>query len=300
MLMSQSFRRTLVWTIIAVLLLLGAMLQLKAAPAAGSLGGVEKQKSQQALVQAFTCTVSVLTFRLQEAETICGEAVELLPDSPLGYKYRGFTYLLEHRFERAEADFREAVRLDPRDPDIQAGLGQALNGQGQFDEAIDKFTAALAIAPREVRYISARCWARAGQGKDLSAALADCNLAINLSPHSAVAYNARGLVYLKKGQNLRAIRDYSTSLDLDKNQPSALFGRGLAEGRQYQFAAAKSDLALARKADPEIDNMYVLVGVLEEDCLVGGNACSLPKALRFAPDLKAPYLSVSYRHSTQH
>jgi Tfp pilus assembly protein PilF len=299
--MSQSFRRTLVWTIIAILLLLGAMLQLKAAPVVASPDDVAKQKAQQAIAQAFVCSMSLLTFHLPQAETECGRTIDLLPDSPLGYKFRGFAYLLEHRFERAETDLREAVKLDPRDADNQAGLGQALSGQGRFDEAIERFSAALEIQPREIRYLAARCSARAGQGVNLSDALADCNLAIKLSPHSAVAYNARGLVYLKKGQNARAIHDYSASLALDKNQPSALFGRGIAEWHKDQLTPAKSDLSLARQSDPDIDNTYVLLGVLEGDCATGGNACSLPKALRRLPQGKtSPYFSVSYPYHAGH
>ena len=294
--MSQTFRRTLVWTVIAVLLLLGAMLQLRAAPIVASPDNPTRQKVQEGIGQGFICTFSLMTFHLAQSEAACGRTIDLLPDSPLGYKFRGFTYLLEHRFERAEADFREAVKRDPRDPDNQAGLGQALSGQGRFADAIEKFGVALAIAPREVRYLSARCWARAGQGKDLTAALADCDQAIMLSPRSAVAFNARGLVYLKKAQYARAVRDYSTSLGLDKSQPSALFGRGLAEWHLNRLAAAKSDLASARQADPDIDGTFVLVGVLEEDCRTGKDGCSLPGTLRPAPDVPASsYRSVSYR-----
>jgi tetratricopeptide (TPR) repeat protein len=130
--MSQSFRRTLVWTIIAILLLLGAMLQLRAAPVVASPDVAARQKGQLAIAQAFVCSMSLLTFHLPQAEAACGRTIDLLPDSPLGYKFRGFAYLLEHRFERAESDLREAVKLDPHDPDNQAGLGRALSGQGRF------------------------------------------------------------------------------------------------------------------------------------------------------------------------
>lgn len=294
--MPQSFRRTLVWTILAVLLLLGAILQLRAKPTITSPDNPARLKVQQAITEGFICTFSLLTFHLPQAETACGRTIDLLPESPLGYKFRGFTYLLEHRFERAEADFRDAVKLDPRDPDNLAGLGQALSGQGRFAEAIEKFGGALAIAPRDVRYLSARCWARAGQGKNLSGALSDCNQAIMLSPRSAVAFNARGLVYLKEARYARAIRDYSASLALDKTQASALFGRGLADWHLNRLSAAKSDLASARQIDRDIDDTFVLVGVLKGDCRIDGEACSLPKALRPSPQIPAPpYRSVSYR-----
>jgi tetratricopeptide (TPR) repeat protein len=292
--MTQSFRRTLVWTIIALLLLLGTMLQLRASPRAAPHDDAVIQNEQEGLLQAFGCTVSLLSFHLPQAEEACGNAIILLPDSPLGYKFRGYTYLLEHRFERAEADLREAVRLDPRDPDNLAGLGQSLSGQGRFDDAIESFGRALTLQPRDVRYLAARCWALAGQGQDLSAALADCNLAVTLAPHLAVAYGARGLVHLKETEYALAALDYSKSLRLEKNQPSALFGRGIAEWRLGRIDQAKSDLSLARVRDPEIDDTYILVGILEDGCRTGTGICSLPEALKSKPlSPSSPYLSVS-------
>jgi tetratricopeptide (TPR) repeat protein len=293
--MSQSLRRALVWITVVVLLLVGTLLAVRAAP--GTARPEEKESTQEALTQAFGCMVSLLTLHLPQAEESCGKTIDLFPDVPLGYKFRGFAYLLEHRFERAEADFREAVRLDPRDPDSQAGLGQSLSGQGRFDEAVESFGIALAMQPHDVRYLAARCWARAGQGKNFKAALADCNLAIKFAPKSAVAFDARGLVHLKKGQNSQAVYDFSKSLSLNRGEPTALFGRGIAEWHLGDMASARNDLALARQADSDIDDTYALVGVLERDCQSDGPTCSLPKALRPSPRQQPPgsYLSVRYR-----
>lgn len=294
--MSQSFRRGLIWTVIIVLLLLGTLLELRGASGTSSQGA-SKEKTQEAVTQAFGCMVSLLTFRLPQAEESCGKTIALYPELPLGYKFRGFAYLLEHRFERAEADLREAVRLDPRDPDSQAGLGQSLSGQGRFDEAAERFGVALAMRPRDARYLAARCWARAGQGKNLRAALADCDLAIKLAPASPVAFAARGLVHLKETEDRRAIRDFSRSLNLDAGQPTALFGRGIAEWHLGDMASARVDLTFARQADPDIDDTYILAGVLEKDCRSDAGSCSLPKVLRPLPGQQpgGAYLSVRYR-----
>lgn len=287
--MSQSYRRLLVWTVIACLLLLGTLLAVKASDAPS------EDRAPDAFVQAFGCTVSLLSFRLPQAEQACGRTIALMPDSPLGYKYRGYTYLLEHRFERAETDFRDAVKLAPRDADIQAGLGQSLSGQGHFDEAVQIFGAAMALAPDDVRYLAARCWALAGQGKNYKAALADCDRALTLQPKSAVAYDARGLAELKQGRNEEAVRDYSQSLSLDEGRPTALFGRGLSEWHLGQMTLAASDLKLARDGDSDIDDTYVLVGVVKGDCRTEGAFCSLPQALRPKAQHSAkPFLTVSY------
>ncbi len=260
-----------------------------------SLNRSQAHDEEDALIEGLSCIKSFLEFQLPAAEKSCGETITLLPDNPLGYELRGFTYLLERRFERAEMDLREAVRLAPADPDNQAGYAQSLSGQGRFTEAIERFGIALRLSPRDVRYLSARCWARAGEGRNLDAALQDCNRALKLAPNNAVAFDSRALVHLRAGRNGLAARDYTSSLQWQSGRATALFGRGIAEFRLGQLAQAGKDLALARKADPEIDDIYILVGILEAGCHDNGGPCGLPDAFRLRPKSTSKYLSVSYR-----
>ena len=310
--MPRLLRQAAFWAAIGGLVLLGTRLRANSEPArdAGPSNAAAysspsrpapsrdagMSRAEEALFQSLKCAVSLLSFQLGAAEADCGEAIDLSPQSPVGYKFRGFAYLLEHRFERAESDFREAVRLDPKDSDNQAGYAQALSGQGRFGEAVARFDAALKISPRDIRYLSARCWARAGDGKELAAALKDCNLALKLAPRSAVAYDSRGLVHLRMGKDIEAGKDYSQSLTLQPGRSTALFGRGMAELHQGLLPAAHTDIALARRADPEIDDIYILVGVLSPGCRDSRGSCELPDDLRNRrPQFPPKYLSVSYQ-----
>lgn len=302
--MTQARRRIVFWIVVLLLVAVGAILQVKAegirrpdsdGPTTPS-SDLEKQKSEEAILESFTCVISVADFQLTIAEQSCGAAIDLLPDDPIGYKYRGLTYLLQRHFERAEMDFRNAVNLDSKDPETQAGYAQSLSGQGRFDEAVSRFSIALAISPRDVRILSARCWARAGQGKNLVGALKDCNLALKIKPHNSVAFDSRALVHLRAGRYGAAISDYSSSLKWQPGRATALFGRGLAELRLSRTTAARSDLLLARQYDPEIDDTYILVGVLEPGCRDDRSACSLPNELRIPPQISSKYLSVSLRN----
>ena len=299
--MTQARRRIVFWIAIIFLVAVGIILQAKANgiqrpnsnPSAAP--STQERTSDEATLQSFVCVISVVGFQLTSAERSCGAAIDLLPDDPVGYKYRGLTFLLQHRFERAEMDFRSAVKLDAKDPETQAGYAQSLSGQGRFDEAIPRFSTALAMSPRDVRILSARCWARAGQGRDLAGALKDCDLALTIKPHNSVAFDSRALVHLRAGRFEAAISDYSSSLKWQPGRATALFGRGLAEVRLDRMAAARMDLLSARQNDPEIDDIYILAGALETGCRTGQGACSLPRELRIPPQAGSNFLSVSLR-----
>lgn len=299
--MTQARRRIVFWIVVLFLVAVGIILQASASGIQRPKSGqsvppdLQERKSDEAILQSFVCVLSVVGFQLTSPEKSCGAAIDLRPDDPVGYKYRGLTYLLQHRFERAELDFRSAVKLDPKDPETQAGYAQSLSGQGRFDEAIPGFSIALAMSPRDVRILSARCWALAGQGRDLAGALKDCDLALKIKPHHSVAFDSRALVHLRAGRYEAAISDYSSSLKWQPGRATALFGRGLAELRLDRMAAARKDLFSARQYDPEIDDIYILAGALEPGCRDGQGACSLPGELQIPPPAGSNYLSVSLR-----
>ena len=304
--MTQKRRRIIFWSLLAILLAGGVILQAWAGgrgalpprhitPPKSEPESASSASEEMALFQELSCMIAVIAAQIPLAERECGRAIALSPRDSIGYKYRGLAYLVEHRFERAEMDLREAVRLDPGDPDSQAGFAQALSGQGRFTEAVARFGVALEMAPRDVRFLSARCWALAGEGKDFAAALKDCDRAIQLDPRYAVAYDSRGFVYLRSGRDRLAARDYSTALKLTPARATALFGRGMAGLHLGQQSSALADIRAARRADPEVDDIYILAGVEEEGCRTAKGPCNLPDVLRPEGQAGPPYLSVSYR-----
>lgn len=245
-------------------------------------GADARPAPDQVITDSINCVAAVLGYQTSAAQGFCGRVIAAMPDESLGYKFRGLSYLLEHRFDKAEADFGSALRLAPDDPEVQAGFAQSLSGQGRYADAIPHFDAALEISPDDVRFLAARCWARAGQGGDdlLDKALVDCNRAADLAPDYPTARLARGLVRLKQKIWRTAIQDYTRALDSGGDFPSALFGRGFAWVQLNELAQGRSDILEARRSDSSIDELFIRLGVLPATCRDIDGACPLPPELR--------------------
>jgi tetratricopeptide (TPR) repeat protein len=211
--------------------------------------------------------------KLDWAEQACSQAVEADPHLADAYKLRAYVRLIGHRFERASDDFRAALQLKPKDDQNIAGYGQSLSGLGHFSDAVAQFRKALSLAPQRAAYWNGLCWALAGEGRQLPAALDACNRALSLAPGAAGILNSRAMVYLRQRRFPLAIADYAVSLEVQSDQASAWFGRGLAR----LFLGEKQgllDIAEARRRDPGVDALFVQMGVLPSRCLKAeGPAC---------------------------
>jgi lipoprotein NlpI len=105
-----------------------------------------------------------------------------LPGKYLAFAYnnRGIAYDEKKDFDRAIADFTEAIRLDPKYAAAYDNRGNAYNAKGDFDRAIPDYTEA-----------------------------------IRLDPKNAFAYRHRGLAYFYNGNFAKALADLGQASGLD-------------------------------------------------------------------------------------
>ena len=115
-----------------------------------------------------------------------------------------------------------------------------------------------------------KCWYRALMGRELDAALADCNKSIELAPSAGYAYDSRGLVYLKLKQYDKAIADYNAALKaagyVDGGPVGAplannLYGRGISRLRNGDPLGGAGDMAAAKAVKPEVADDYKEYGI---------------------------------------
>ena len=81
-------------------------------------------------------------------------------------------------------------------------------------------------------------------------ALQNYATAISLDPKNAGLLVGRGKVMMKAGRLHDAIADFTHALEVDRSMTAALRERGLAYKLEYNFDAARSDLSLFLRIEP--------------------------------------------------
>lgn len=163
--------------------------------------------------------------------------------------------------QRALGQLDEAVRSSPDDVNIRQFRASVLGKTNQYDKGLQDLDFAFSEAPHDPQVLNSRCWYRAIAGRDLDAALSDCNAAIGISPDSAGFLDSRGLVELRLGHYAKAIADYDAAIRLRPHQGASLYGRGIAKLRSGASREGEADLAAARTVSPKIDAEFSGYGV---------------------------------------
>ncbi|HEX3684519.1 MAG TPA: tetratricopeptide repeat protein [Bryobacteraceae bacterium] len=132
---------------------------------------------------------------------------------------------------------------------------------GAYAEAIENFTAVMAMDPNYSEYYNERgnIFLRVGR---LEEARADYLRAIELSAPYYEVFTNLGQCYRRMGAMPEAIEAYSRALDLEPNQALALAGRAKAHEELGDREAAIADYSAALARDPKQWEAFASRGVL--------------------------------------
>jgi len=114
-------------------------------------------------------------------------------DLAWAFNNRGLAYQDKHDYDRAIADYDEAIRLDPKYDPAFNNRGAAYLAKGGHDRAIADLNEAIRLDPRDSGQYLNRGLANLYSGS-LPKALADLNQSIELDPKSAYAALWRDVV----------------------------------------------------------------------------------------------------------
>ena len=144
-------------------------------------------------------------------------ALALRKDHPLGQRLRAEALFRLGRFEEVIAAFDRYLEAGKPLESVYRGRGLARAELGQYPGAIEDFTKALELHPTSAVQ-AYRGWTYLVVDAP-KLALRDFELAIELDPKNADAYNGRGFARAKLGQHREAVQDAAEALRL--GPPSA-------------------------------------------------------------------------------
>jgi Flp pilus assembly protein TadD len=201
------------------------------------------------------------------------EAIKLDPKDAIAFFTRGITYYAIDQDDRAIADLDEAIRLDQKNAYFFSARGDAYADKGDHDRAIADYNVAIRLGPKTAMMFCGRGRAYKTKGQ-YDRAIADSDEAIRLDPENPVFFAARGDAYYDKGDYDRAIANYDEAIRLNPNFTWAINLRDTA-------IAMKNDLGESGDNDDVANNSQLdAAAVSTEDELTSKDTAKILEYFR--------------------
>lgn len=147
--------------------------------------------------------------------------------------------------ERDEAELRQSKAA------IFVARAQMHYDNERYDRAVAEFTEAIKVDPKDSTTFYKRGLAYVAR-EDTEKAVADYTEAVKLSPEFTAAYFHRGVAFRLMGNFPRAVDDFTSVIELDPTYALAFRNRGLAQAAMGEQTLAKADYEEAIRLDPNL------------------------------------------------
>ena len=148
------------------------------------------------------------------------------------------------------------VAQDASNIEDQFALGVLYNDRGDFDEAIEAFSAVLAQEPELGPALANRAFAYAWTNR-LAEATRDVEMAERTRPDAASLHRVRAIIAVRRSDDATAIAEFSRSLEQEPENPLALRFRAALYEQVGNHAAALADANAYIAAHPQDPSGYV-------------------------------------------
>lgn len=193
------------------------------------LGDHSLSSEERVLVHFWRGQASIRNNDLPAALGDLDESIKLDPTRAASHGMRGFVHGMQGDLPAAIDDFTRAIELDPSQFVPFQNRAKAFSDSGDQERAIKDYTRVIELGADSAIPRNGRCWSLAILGRELDAALSDCDKAVQLAPADANTFNSRGFVRYRRGDYAGAVRDYSASLALNPDSASSNYMRGRAK-----------------------------------------------------------------------
>ena len=165
------------------------------------------------------------------------------PRVPQAFNNRAHAYSSANEAEKAIADFKEAIRLQPDFEKPYASISNIYREAGMYDSALYYANKALQIKPDMPQALVNRGIANA-VSNNTQAAMDDFNKAILLEPEMFETYNNRGNLYCMIGKPDSGLADYNRSIQINPDFANPYLNKGRLLKEKSRFDEAIENLNL--------------------------------------------------------
>lgn len=134
--------------------------------------------------------------------------------------------------------------------------GDRLVSEHKYGEAIDKYSLAIKLNPRN-NYAYLHRGNTYYIQKNYQQAISDYSKTIEINPKDSKAYYNRGIIYSEQSRFQQAVFDYSKAIEINGNFAAAYHNRGNAYQSMKDYQHAISDYTRALEINPNKDESYL-------------------------------------------
>jgi len=195
----------------------------------------------------------------QEASALVefDRAIQLNPRLDVAWHGRGVAYFNQGQYPDAVTNLKQAVSLNPQQPEYFKNLAFALTKTKQHDEAIDAILQGeshtdLSDRGPYKRFVAqiydSRAVQRTKHGDD-EGALADLDEAIRWDDSYPDAFDDRGSIRFNSKQYAKALKDFTRAIEFSPRSQEFLVHRGHALKALGRHKDAQADYEAARRLE---------------------------------------------------
>ena len=200
-------------------------------------------------------------------------AAAVVEDNHFAHHRLGAAHFGAGRFEQAERHYREALRIESRQPSVRVELANLLATQGRLEEALVHYREAAELQPDDARAVAflsdalvrvrrlseARSWlerALALYARDEAAGVPWTG------PSRARLLIGLGHVHVAEGRQAEGLRHFEEAVRLDPHDPDAAAELGVGWVRAGRYADARPYVEQALRVQPDSAPIQVALALV--------------------------------------
>lgn len=214
--------------------------------------------------QAALATVAMQNRDYSTLADVAKNAITANPAASTPYVWQGIAEANQKLYDKAEADFNQALKLNPKDWEATLQLGQLRLVQHKVPEAQKLLEQSLADNPNNGRALGLIVSAMASQKQPVKAIIARVQQQIGKAPNNAEMYDILANLQLSSGDAASALASSQKAMQLNPNDATATMAYSRAEIAQGNTAQAVEKWKQWTQAHSGDAQGFTILGSLQE------------------------------------